>query len=169
VSLAVQHDRKEVSVMTDPANPSVIVRIPTPIWLLTMIGAALVVGDLLDLAAIVQHRPAGIAVFLAGFLWGGWAILTFRRHRAEILPSSTVHSVFVRNGPFRWSRNPMYLGSIVMGIGAALLDGTWLMWLVPVVLFLLQNFVIIPFEERSMRQTFGAEYEAYCARVRRWI
>ncbi|CAI8776749.1 protein of unknown function [Methylocaldum szegediense] len=63
----------------------------------------------------------------------------------------------------------MYLGAIVMGIGAALIAGTWLMWLVPLALFLLQNFVIIPFEERSMRHTFGEEYEAYCARVRRWF
>jgi len=63
----------------------------------------------------------------------------------------------------------MYLGGIVLAVGAALIAGTWLMWLVPVVLFLLQNLVIIPFEERSMKRTFGDEYDAYRARVRRWI
>jgi len=155
--------------MTDPGHPSIIVRIPTPIWLIGLIAAAFLIGKLLELAPVVQHRPTGIVVFIAGFLFGTWAILTFRRHRAEILPSSTVHSAFVTSGPFRWSRNPMYLGAIVMGIGVALIVGTWLMWLVPVVLFLLQNFVIIPFEERSMKQTFGDEYDEYCARVRRWI
>ena len=75
----------------------------------------------------------------------------------------------VASGPFRFSRNPMYLGSLFVGVGAALLAGTWPMWLVPATLVLLQNFVIIPFEERSMERTFGDAYNAYRARVRRWI
>lgn len=155
--------------MTDPGKPSVIVRIPTPVWLVGLIVAALLIGEALELPAVAQQRPVGVVVLVAGFLWSAWAVLTFRRHRAEIRPSSTVHPTFVTSGPFRWSRNPMYLGSLVMGVGAALIAGTWLMWLVPVVLFLLQNFVIIPFEERSMQHTFGEEYDAYRARVRRWI
>ncbi|HEX6999903.1 MAG TPA: isoprenylcysteine carboxylmethyltransferase family protein [Gammaproteobacteria bacterium] len=155
--------------VTDPGKPSVIVRIATPIWLIVLVAVALLIGELLRLPAVLQQRPVGIVVLVAGFLWALWAVLTFRRHRAEIRPSSTVHPAFVTNGPFRWSRNPMYLGSLGIAVGAALIVGTWLMWLVPVVLFLLQNFVIIPFEERSMQQTFGAEYDAYRARVRRWI
>ena len=47
--------------------------------------------------------------------------------------------------------------------------GTWLMWLVPVTIFLLDNFVIIPFEEISMEHTYGDDYRAYKARVRRWV
>lgn len=160
--------------MTDPAathpgNPSLIVRIPTPIWLIGMLAAALLIGELLQLPAVLQHRPVGTVVLVAGFLWSAWAVLTFRRHRAEIRPSSIEHPALVTGGPFRWSRNPMYLGSLGVAVGAALIAGTWLMWLVPVVLFLLQHFVIIPFEERSMRHTFGEEYDAYRARVRRWI
>jgi protein-S-isoprenylcysteine O-methyltransferase Ste14 len=63
----------------------------------------------------------------------------------------------------------MYLGLIVIGVGAALLAGTWLMWLVPVVLFVLDNFVIIPYEERSVEHALGDAYRAYKARVRRWL
>ena len=63
----------------------------------------------------------------------------------------------------------MYLGLIVIGVGAALLAGTWLMWLVPVVLFVLDNFVIIPYEERSVERALGDAYRAYKARVRRWL
>src|SRR5690606_37471435 len=143
--------------------------LPRPLWLGGIIAAALLSGRRRGLAVVLQQLPIGRVVLLGGVLWGAWAISTFRRHRAEILPSSTVHPVFVTSGPFRWSRNPMYLGSLVMAVGAALIVGTWLMWLVPFVLFLLQNFVIIPFEERSMRRTFGEEYDAYCARVRRWL
>jgi protein-S-isoprenylcysteine O-methyltransferase Ste14 len=63
----------------------------------------------------------------------------------------------------------MYLSLLVIGVGAALIAGTWLMWLVPVVVFALDNFVIIPYEERSMEHTFGDAFRAYSARVRRWI
>lgn len=155
--------------MTDPGTPSIIVRIPPPVWLVGMIAVALLIGERLELSPVVQHGPVGIVVLLAGFLWSAWAALTFRRLHAELKPSSTVHPVFVTSGPFRWSRNPMYLGDLAMAVGAALIAGTWLMWLVPVVLFLLLNFAIIPFEERSLAQTFGEEYDAYRARVRRWI
>jgi protein-S-isoprenylcysteine O-methyltransferase Ste14 len=63
----------------------------------------------------------------------------------------------------------MYLSLVVIGVGAAFVAGTWLMWLVPVVLFALDHFVIIPFEEQSMERTFGDSFRAYRARVRRWI
>lgn len=155
--------------VTDPGNPSIIVRIATPIWLIGLIAAALSIGKLLQLPVVAQQRPLGVAVLVVGFLWSLWAALSFRRHRAEIKPSATMHPAFVTSGPFRWSRNPMYLGSLGVAIGAALIVGTWLMWLVPVVLFLLQNFAIIPFEERSMKDAFGEEYDAYRTRVRRWL
>jgi protein-S-isoprenylcysteine O-methyltransferase Ste14 len=63
----------------------------------------------------------------------------------------------------------MYLGLNVVAMGAALLAGTWLMWLVPFVLFSLDNFIIIPFEERSMERAFGDEFRDYQSRVRRWL
>jgi protein-S-isoprenylcysteine O-methyltransferase Ste14 len=155
--------------MTDPSQPSWIVRIPTPIWLIVLIALALLVDWPLQLPAVVQHQPTGVALVLVGLALSVWAQQTFRRHHAQILPWSDVHSALVESGPFRYSRNPMYLGALGIGVGAALLAGTWLMWLVPVVLFVLQNFVIIPFEEHSMEHTFGDGYRAYRARVRRWL
>ncbi|HEX5048657.1 MAG TPA: isoprenylcysteine carboxylmethyltransferase family protein [Gammaproteobacteria bacterium] len=155
--------------MADTVSPSLIVRIPTPIWLLGLIGAALLVDVALKPPAVAQYRPAGIVLLAAGLLFSVWAAATFRRHKADIRPSSSNHPAFVTDGPFRVSRNPMYAGSLGVAVGAALLAGTWLMWLVPIVLFLLQSFVIIPFEERSMRRAFGEAYDGYSARVRRWI
>lgn len=155
--------------MTDASKPSWIVRIPPPVWLLGMIVVALVVDALIQLPAIVQQRPAGIALIVAGLALAMWARLTFQRNSAEIYPWSETHSALVTSGPFRFSRNPMYLGLHVIGLGVALVAGTWLMWLVPVVLFVLVNFVIVPFEERSMERVFGDAYRAYQASVRRWI
>jgi protein-S-isoprenylcysteine O-methyltransferase Ste14 len=155
--------------MTDTNKPSLIVRIPTPLWLIGMIVVALLVELPLQLPAIVQHQPAGVALIVLGIALSAWARLTFKAQHAEIFPWSDAHSALVTNGPFRFSRNPMYLGILVIGVGAALVAGTWLMWLVPVLLFVLDNFVIMPYEERSMERTFGDAYRAYRSRVRRWI
>src|SRR4051794_13587446 len=113
------------------SKPSLIVRIPTPLWLLALILAALALGALLEAPAILQYRPAGVVLILAGLGLGVWAALTFRKLRAQIKPHSDVHGTLVSSGPFQFSRNPMYLGNVMIGVGAALLAGTWLMWLVP--------------------------------------
>jgi protein-S-isoprenylcysteine O-methyltransferase Ste14 len=155
--------------VTDASKPSWIVRIPTPLWLLGLIVVVLLVDSSMQLPAIIQHRPAGIALIVAGFAFSAWARLAFKRNSAEIYPWSEAHSTLVTRGPFRFSRNPMYLGLLVIGLGAALVAGTWLMWIVPVLLFVLDNFVIVPFEERSMERAFGDAYRAYQASVRRWI
>lgn len=155
--------------MNDSSPPSWIVRIPTPIWLFALVIVALLVGSWLRLPSVLQNRPAGIVLIAAGFAVSAWARLTFQRSGAEILPWSESHSSLVVSGPFRFSRNPMYLGICVIGVGAALVAGTWAMWLVPVLLFVLDNFVIVPFEERSMERAYGDTYRSYKASVRRWI
>jgi protein-S-isoprenylcysteine O-methyltransferase Ste14 len=155
--------------MTQTDKPSWIVRVPTPLWLLGMIAVVLIVEGWLELPAVLQHRPAGIALIVAGFALSAWARLEFKKRSAEVYPWSKAHSALVTSGPFRFSRNPMYAGLIVLGVGAALAAGTWLMWLVPVLLFVLDNFVIVPFEERSMAAVFGDAFHAYRARVRRWL
>jgi protein-S-isoprenylcysteine O-methyltransferase Ste14 len=155
--------------MRDPSKPSWIVRIPTPLWLIGLIVIALLVDWQLELATIVQHRPTGAVLIALGLVIAASGRLAFKKHNAEIFPWSESHGAFVTAGPFRYSRNPMYLGLCVIAVGAAFLAGTWLMWLVPPLLFALDHFVIIPFEERSMERTFGDAYNAYRARVRRWI
>lgn len=150
-------------------RPSWIVRIPTPLWLIGLIGLAFALGRLLAAPALVQHKPIGLVLIVLGVALSGWARLTFRRNDAEIYPWSEAHSALVTGGPFRFTRNPMYLGLIVIGLGAALMAGTWLMWLVPVLVFVLDHFVIVPFEERSMERAYGDAFRAYAARVRRWI
>ncbi len=151
------------------SKPSLIVRIPTPLWLIALILAALALDALLKVPAILQYRPAGVVLILAGLVLSAWAALTFRKLRAQIKPHSDVHGTLVASGPFLFSRNPMYLGSIVIGVGAALVTGTWLMWLVPIVVFMLDELVIIPFEERSVERTFGDAFRTYKTQVRRWI
>jgi protein-S-isoprenylcysteine O-methyltransferase Ste14 len=72
-------------------------------------------------------------------------------------------------GPFRFSRNPMYLGMILALLGVCVLLGSPGPSPVPVVFYLIMRFVFIPAEERTMEETFGEEFERYRHAVRRWI
>lgn len=155
--------------MTDATRPSLIVRIPTPLWLIGLVLVALGADALLGTHPVLAHWPTGLGFIAVGFAVSAWGRLTFKRHGAEIFPWSETHSTFVAVGPFRFTRNPMYVGMVIMGIGAALVAGTWMMWLVPVAVFALDQLVIIPYEERSMERTFGDAYREYRSRVRRWL
>ena len=77
--------------------------------------------------------------------------------------------IFVESGAFRWTRNPMYLGFLVVLLGVAAMLDSWVTMLGPTAFFLAANQWYIPFEERRLRATFGDTYEAYCGRVRRWL
>ena len=78
-------------------------------------------------------------------------------------------SSLVTSGPFRYSRNPIYLGMLLWLLGLAILLGSLSAFALPVLVFLLANFILIPMEERSMREKFGEEYLDYQSRVRRWF
>jgi protein-S-isoprenylcysteine O-methyltransferase Ste14 len=92
----------------------------------------------------------------------------FRRSATSIVPIRPAGAL-VLSGPYNYTRNPMYVGLALVTIAAALFRATW--W--PIVLLaptlaIVQQFVILP-EERYLRRRFGAEYEAYAHRVRRWL
>ena len=78
-------------------------------------------------------------------------------------------TALVLSGPFRFTRNPLYLGLTVFYAGLMLVfDLMWGLILLPVVIWLITSWVIVP-EERYLEQKFGTEYLAYKSRVRRWI
>jgi protein-S-isoprenylcysteine O-methyltransferase Ste14 len=78
-------------------------------------------------------------------------------------------TLLVTDGLFRWSRNPMYLGFIVFMTGLAIALGTLWPFLMPVAFAVIADRWYVPFEERAMRQKFGAAYEDYARRSRRWL
>ncbi|MFP4166036.1 MAG: methyltransferase family protein, partial [Opitutales bacterium] len=75
----------------------------------------------------------------------------------------------ITDGVFRYSRNPLYLGEVLMLLGLAALLGTWQALLpIPVFLAIIQWMFILP-EEQLLKNRFDAQYAAYCNRVRRWL
>ena len=110
----------------------------------------------------------GIVVLVGGMLFAGWGILTFRRQATAIIPHRPA-STIVTSGPYRFTRNPMYIGMSVQYSGVALLLDTWWAFaLLPVVVAIIDRQVIAR-EERYLASAFGAEYDSYRSRVRRWI
>lgn len=138
--------------------------------------AAFLIGWVLEIRAPLQSgRESPVVVELIGWclVVGGallfvWGLATFSKVRTGIMLQKAATRV-VDVPPYSWSRNPMYVSFTAVYIGLTLLLGLW--WpflLLPVVIGLLTA-VIIAREERYMRATFGAVYEDYCQRVRRWI
>jgi protein-S-isoprenylcysteine O-methyltransferase Ste14 len=113
-------------------------------------------------------RLAGLAIGLGGLALMTWAIVTLRRARTTVLPHHGA-SVLVTSGPYRFRRNPIYLGELLILLGLAeLTKSLWLVLLAPVFALLITWLAILP-EERHLEVRFGDTYRAYKARTRRWI
>jgi protein-S-isoprenylcysteine O-methyltransferase Ste14 len=108
----------------------------------------------------------GLAVLGLGLFI--WSLRTFAAARTGIMPARSASCV-VMSGPYRFSRNPMYVSFTAMYIGLALaLDLPWAFVLLPGVLLALFGMVIRR-EERYMHGLFGGTYEEYCRQVPRWL
>lgn len=138
----------------------------------TIAGVVLGVGVQLLRPFRLASHPLGHwlgAVVIAGALaLGGWAVWTFRRYGTTPDPHGDV-TAFVTTGPFRFSRNPMYVTNLVFQIGAAfVLDNAWILILVPVTWLVLDR-VVIAGEERYLADKYGKAYDEYRRQVRRWL
>ncbi|QSQ30074.1 methyltransferase family protein [Xanthomonas translucens] len=109
---------------------------------------------------------AGGVVAAAGLLLSLLCLARFVQRRTTVLPERDASSLVVR-GPYRYSRNPMYLSLLLSYVGLCVQIGwPWALLLLP--LLALQR-VLIPFEEARLRERFGSAYARYCTQVRRWL
>lgn len=110
----------------------------------------------------------GIPLIIGGFAFGMAANMSFHRAGTDDRFSKPT-SVIVRHGIFRFTRNPMYVGMIVIVLGAMLtLNSAWSLLVLPV-LFLYLQYGVIRREEEYLEQWFGDGYRDYRSKVRRWI
>jgi len=113
-------------------------------------------------------RVAGLAPLAVGIWLLAWARAAFRRHKTALMPW-TPSAELVTDGPFGFTRNPVYLSFLLMYLSASLFFDSAYILVVLVVVLVLFDRTQIPREERYGEQKFGNEYRAYKARVRRWI
>jgi protein-S-isoprenylcysteine O-methyltransferase Ste14 len=110
----------------------------------------------------------GAMLLLLVVIHGGWGLLNFKRMGTTPEPNG-VASALLTSGPFRWTRNPLYLGLAILLVWfGVLLDSSWMLGLTPVLVLLL-DWLVIAREEVRLRAQFGDEYLAYTRRVRRWL
>ena len=111
---------------------------------------------------------AGWILMLVGVSLAVWAQVIFRRLGTTTVPGQQ-SAALVTWGPYRFSRNPMYIALTLMYLGEAGIIGQ--LWPLPLLVGVLiyANGTLVPFEERHLEQTFGESYRSYRERVRRWF
>lgn len=117
----------------------------------------------LRIAAVVFLVALGLSLAV-------WAVLNFRSAATTVNPVAIENTTsLVVSGPYKWTRNPMYVGMAVVVAAFGLWLGHW-SGMVAVAAFVafITRFQIIP-EERMMREKFGPAFDDYCARVPRWL
>lgn len=141
---------------------------PPVVTMLVVLSAWLTHSLLGPLQTILRVPVLGGALVALGFACMMWARILFTA-RNNTLFVGRPSSQLVCDGPFRFSRNPMYVGVIVSLLGLALWVGTCPFYMTAPVTFLFLNFFHIPREEGMLRELFGERYLAYSKEVRRWL
>ncbi len=111
---------------------------------------------------------AGLGPLLGGLVLGGSAAGRFRRRGTPIRPGRP-STALVTDGPYRFTRNPMYLGMSLVLIGVAILMGTLTPLSVPPLFVVVIQVLFVEWEQRLLDERFGEEYRHYRARVRAWV
>ena len=112
--------------------------------------------------------PLGVVMILLAILVAVWAFFTFKNIHTTIMPNKAA-SHLATNGPFRWSRNPIYVGDIVLICGVGLATGNpWMFITAAVAIFAIEEFAIKR-EEIHLKAKFGQDWNEYARRVRRWV
>jgi len=110
----------------------------------------------------------GILFFVLGLLILFWSFGLFKKKDTPILPGQKPTALVIE-GPYKFTRNPMYLGVTTALLGVAIYLGDALAFLAPIVFFAFVSIRFIPREEKLMEKLFGKKYLEYKKKVRRWI
>jgi len=145
-------------------------RILPLVWLLIALVLIVAMHRWLPLARLLTapHTWAGLAPGIFGTWMMAVSARAFQKHETGLVPFDEA-TTLVAGGFFRFTRNPMYLGMVLLLLGAALLFGTAGSLLpIPLFVFIIRrNFILA--EEKFMEAAFGDEYLEYKQRVRRWL
>jgi protein-S-isoprenylcysteine O-methyltransferase Ste14 len=137
------------------------------------LGLLLVSGFLM---AVIPLSPVsipvglgiGLLLLLLGFLTAYSGLSAFRKAGTPVRPGDQPIKLVI-SGPYRITRNPMYLGLELVLLGFFFLTKSLFFLIPPIAFFFLINFLQIPFEENLLTERFGRGYVEYCQRVRRWL
>jgi protein-S-isoprenylcysteine O-methyltransferase Ste14 len=157
--------RRDVSPSDTPG-----IRVPPPVYYVV----AFLLGVALELVFPTDWPPFGVRLAIAIIGGGAWlaldgAAMVFFRRAGTSVPPMKPTTVLVTSGPYRVTRNPMYLGMVFLYVALAFAIGViWALVFIPAVIVIIDRFVIAR-EEPYLERKFGQSYRDYKARVRRWL
>lgn len=151
--------------------PSLQLKIPPVALALIFAGVMAAVAYSLPGAVLLPFKQViAILLVLAGITVAVAGVLAFRRHKTTVNPLTPEQSsALVATGIYRVSRNPMYLGFLLILSGwAVFLANIVAVLLLPLFVVYMNRFQILP-EEQALAQRFGPSFAVYCQSVRRWL
>lgn len=157
--------------MSEPTAEAVPSRIPWPPFL---IAGTLGLGFLLDRVTGLALPSSPTITFIGGVLIvlalinDAWCFALFISARTTVMPNRAVTRM-VTSGPYRFSRNPIYVSHVVLTGGIALIaQSPFVLLLLPALVLAFARLSILP-EERYLERRFGDDFRAYAAHTRRWL
>jgi protein-S-isoprenylcysteine O-methyltransferase Ste14 len=118
--------------------------------------------------APLRYWLGGALALVAVLGLGLWSVILFRRSGQSEIPWTPTPSI-IESGPYRLTRNPMYLQMVLVCVGLSIaFANVWILMLTPACALMLQTLAIQP-EEEYLEEKFGQTYRDYRARVRRWL
>ena len=148
-----------------------VIAFPPLIWLTCAVISGLVQHFIIFPSHMMRDEvslPIGIAMAVAAFSLVIWAGGVLKVAGTNVNPSQPALTI-VRNGPYRFTRNPMYLGLCLFQVSLAFFLNDWISLLFVIPLALVLHFGVILREERYLEAKFGDPYLALRREVRRWI
>ena len=146
-----------------------VIAFPPLIWLVCAVISGLV--HFVSPSRIMSYGvalPIGIALAVMAPSLALWALLVMKAAGTNVNPSAPALTI-VRNGPYRFTRNPMYLALCVLQVALGFLLDDWIALLFVIPLALVLHYGVILREERYLEAKFGDQYRALMRDVRRWI
>ena len=159
-----------MTVCSQPGTSSMAKRILPPVWLFLTILLMKTLDKYLPLINLYGEPWVyiGLAPLVVGLIIAAWSATLFHRAKTGVVPFSETTTI-VTGGMYRFTRNPMYLGMVLVLLGVGILFGSLTPFLlIPVFAWIIQTVFILE-EEKILEAQFGDEYLAFKQQVRRWI
>jgi len=109
----------------------------------------------------------GMIPLILGIVLNLWTDQYLKKYKTTVKPNG-IPTVLITDGPFSLSRHPMYLGMMLLLLGEAMMLGSVIMFLMPLLFMMIIQWRFIPMEETMLDQCFADEFKRYKSQVRRW-
>jgi protein-S-isoprenylcysteine O-methyltransferase Ste14 len=154
----------------DPADRPDIIALPPVLWFLSILASSLIHFFLkrTPVGQSVVIVPMGIALVIGALSLAFWAVRAMRGVGTNVRPDRPALAI-AKAGPYRYTRNPMYLGLCLLQVAWGLILNDWIPVLFVVPLALLLHYGVVLREEAYLEKKFGETYSKWKNGIRRWL